>query len=312
MTRTRMAVALVLALAACGRGPESGEDGQLSFRWILVDAPEPHSFDLAIARGFRMDVGVTRGGAPLTVDKATSRDRGLIAVPNVREEGFTVEAERTGNSQVDVSAGGHEDAANFVVVDLKRVALERPAPRGRAPSTNFAFLRGGIALFGMRLLALDDRPLVGWGAAPVTIAPAKAATALVTVMTDHLAVEFTDYGPVAITPLGGASIEGEVVDPAHVTALALAPLDEVKTLSSAAGAPVAHLVLSSTLDDGREGVGLDGIVTVESRTASVCTVLPAPAMGDAVYALRGVGPGSCQLVANIGTLATRATIPIAP
>lgn len=311
--KTGAAIFLVAATAAgCGRGPESGENGLLSFRWQLVDAPGPRELTRAMARGFRMDVMVERGGAKVPIASAAPRDRTLFAIPSVREEAFTIEAERAGNGLVDVSAGGFSDATSFIVAELKRVKLDPPAATGRMPYTQFAFLRGGTALFGMQLLGLDDRPLIGWGAVPVTFAPARTATALITVMTDHLAVQFDNYGRVSITPLGGPSIEGDIVDPSHVTALSLTALGPTTSIAQAAGAPVAHLLLEAKLDDDRDGVGLDGVVTVESRNPSQCAVAIAPVMGNGVYAVRGLSPGSCLLVANIGPLSARTTIAIAP
>lgn len=307
-----VAAALCLIAAGCGRGPESGEHGRLSFRWLLVDAPGPRDFRLAMARGFRMDVAVERGGARVPVTSAVPRDRSLLAVTNVREDAFTIEAQRPSNSLVDVSAGGVADAASFIVVELKRVRLDPPAATGRAPYERFAFLRGGTALFGMQLLGLDDRPLVGWGTVPVTITPPRTATALLSVMTDHLAVQFDDYGHAVIAPLGSPSLSGDVVDPSHITGLSLAALGPVSSISQAAGAPVVHLVLEAKLDDGRDGVGLDGLAMVESRNPSVCGVAIAPVMGNGVYAVRAVAPGSCLVVANIGTMAARSMISIIP
>ena len=313
--RSRLAPLLaLLALPACDV-LQTGLEDTLAFEYVSTDRLIPIAFATPIAAGLSVDVKVYLADGdrvPATISLARSTDQDVVRVTATEPHGFTLTALRAGTAEVEVVSAAGNDHFALTVADLGRVDLTYPGPSLAPATPPVRIAQGGTARFGFTLKDASARLLVGYGALPVTIAPTSAATEVAGRSTGQWSARFDSLGLVTLAPLGGAPLEVTVVPAADITSLALA----VGTASpGAAPEPIqvgatTSLLVEATTDLAERVLGLSGVVSVATLTPEVCGLEAAPLYGDAAYRLVGLTRGVCEVRADLGGLATTATLEV--
>jgi len=305
-----VATLAIVSLGACD-ALRTGKDEKLAFQLDADDRIIPASFNTPLAVGFRVDVltfAADSGRTPVTVAIAQSKSGAIARVTGTSGNRITLEGRAAGRAEIEVTSSAGNDAFDINVAEVASATLAYPGLLLVPATPPVWIVEGGTARFGVSLRDAQNRLLIGYGDFPVTIEPADADV-LPTQDVAHLAVRFTAPGTFELTPLGGASLEVEVVAASVIDTLALetgldggaSSLERGKTTVAVARGLTEH---------GDTVLGLSGLVTVTTLTPIVCTVEESPRLGDAVFIVRGAGAGICELQATLGGHVATATLTV--
>lgn len=311
-------LATALSLAPGCEFTKAGKAGNLAFTYQAEEQLVPPSFGAPLGQGLRANVLVTNADTkePATVSSARSSDDGVLKVPSKSGDRLTIEGVAAGKAELQVTAGGLDDAVDIEVQPIDKVVLKYPAALLASVEPPVAVVKGGDASFPMTLFgpgesALARKALFGYGPVPVTIQPEGAAQQVTdTEDPAHAVFRFMTTGSVKLLPKGGdpAELEVQVVEATDVATL------NVKALgTSASGVKVGSeggVSVSAETTDGVSVVGLANLVTVQGAPAETCSVRALPMWGDGVFGVKGLAAGTCTISVTMGDKAAELTVEI--
>jgi hypothetical protein len=169
---------LVVALCACLPGCYSkvtAHQGKLTFAY--ASGVEVENFVKPIAPGAKLDVVAFANGTDdeLVVTKATSSQRGVLAVDSIDKRKVILKAGEPGVAEIEISA---RDASGNVLTDKMFFHVAKPTKHGLEHSctdgSEAAYVRGENVDIFHGLATSDGRPVIGYAYAPLRVEPASA------------------------------------------------------------------------------------------------------------------------------------------
>lgn len=178
-TSRTLGCALLVALCASVSGCYSkatGYQGKFTFAYS-TDLVELENFVKPIAPGAKLDMVAFANGTEneLTITGAKSLQPGILAVDSIAERRVTVKGVAPGFAEIEITA---RDPAGNTLVDKMFLHVAKPAKHPLDHSCteerDAAYVVGDPIYVFHGLATSDQRPVIGYGFAPVRIEPASA------------------------------------------------------------------------------------------------------------------------------------------
>ncbi len=324
-------VVVSLFAAACGATASTGPESttlQIGHRVGGGRVAGASPIELSLSTGMFADLEIFEPGAlegggyaqeaenisPAVIQSAISSDETVLHIDSFRGSYAKIEGLRPGT--VDVTFQTDHGTRTFQIhvaepalVELDHFVWDR-LPEG----AQVAFVRGGIARFGMTRRDMAHRVLGGYGAAlPVRVDPPRAARLSIRdgdVERVDVHLE-QDAEEVTLRPLGGHPVTFPIVDAAEDDTWGVSAIDPEGGEMPLDGMEPGRRTLVSVWSKRTDGTRLFGLVGRASLVAldpAVCeTENLEDVYGDGVYRVDALTDGECRLEIQIGDL----TIPVA-